>query len=118
MYAIRSYYAATGITTRVVLATWGSTTWTDQADLGGHESSFQNGQSSVSGSVLGVSDPDIESEYVRATFRYIPYRSEQAVGDVIVAGSFNRWVLDAANRLRITSYNVCYTKLLRIGPGR
>ncbi|HUF07696.1 MAG TPA: type IX secretion system plug protein domain-containing protein [Rhodothermales bacterium] len=71
----------------------------DQADLGGTAVSFQNGQSTVSGSVIDVGNPDIESEYVHATFRYIPYRSQQADGDVIVTGSFNRWVLDAANRL-------------------
>jgi len=71
----------------------------DQADLGGTEVSFHNGQSSVSGSVIDVGNPDIEAEYVHATFRYIPYRSERASGDVIVTGSFNRWVLDAANRL-------------------
>jgi hypothetical protein len=71
----------------------------DQADLGGPEVSFQRGQSSISGSVINVGNPDVEAEYVRARFRYIPYRSEQAAGDVIVTGSFNRWVLDAANRL-------------------
>jgi len=71
----------------------------DQADLGGTEVSFQNGQSTVSGSVIDVGNPDVEAEYVHATFRYIPYRSQQADGDVLVTGSFNRWVLDAANRL-------------------
>lgn len=71
----------------------------DQADLGGSVVSFQNGQSTVSASVLDVGNPDLEAEYVYATFRYIPYRSQEADGEVIVTGSFNRWVLDAANRL-------------------
>jgi hypothetical protein len=90
----------------------------DQADLGSRASGlFQNGQSAISSQVRGIGNADIGGDYVWTTFRFIPFRQEQAAGEVLVTGSFNGWLLDPANRLKWSGAEKMYSGKLLLKQG-
>ncbi|RMH62267.1 MAG: DUF5103 domain-containing protein [Bacteroidetes bacterium] len=59
-----------------------------------------NGQPVVSAAVRSVNDPDVAAEYVSVRFAYVPPDDRPFDAEVILTGSFNRWRIDPANRLR------------------
>jgi hypothetical protein len=57
------------------------------------------GQSQVSSVVHDVPNPDIDGEYVRVVFRYVPVQEQPIDGSVVVTGSFNDWQFQDKHRM-------------------
>lgn len=58
-----------------------------------------NGQTVVIGSVRGLLNPEIASEYADVTFSFVPLDEVPITGEIVLTGSFNGWRYDPTNRL-------------------
>ncbi len=66
------------------------------------------GQSQVSSVVSGAANPDIDGEYVRVIFRYVPIEEKPVNGSVVVMGSFNGWQFQDNHKMAWQSENGYY----------
>lgn len=72
----------------------------DYARFGGDVRSLtMNGQALVSSVVQTVSDPDVDGQYARVLFRYVPVEEQPLDGTVVVSGSFNEWQYEDKHQL-------------------